>query len=807
MNPPHETRVLPNPSDSALMNLARAAFANVMEGAEPSWPILDLSDPRQRVFGDYELLQEIGRGGMGVVYRARQNSLEREVAIKFIAVDFADGSHVARFLSEARAAAKLNHPGIVPVHEVGSIDGVHYFSMPWIKGRTLADLIDSGSLSHDAVVSLMLKLCEAIDYAHRLGLLHLDLKPANVLIDERGEPLIADFGLARHMDEQGGVDAQEVSGTPSFMAPEQILIKQYRMTPATDIYALGAILYRCLTGVSPHGSGRSDEQVQRAIAGRVRSVRELVPKLSADLGAITMKCLELAQKERYPTVAALADDLRRVRDDLPVSVRRAGPVERLRLWVKREPRFAMAASVAAAALLIGTVATASQWNEATQQRDVAVSQRDFANAARKEAEAQRDLAQGMAELGAFLFLQGMAHERSGTEAGGVKTDVGKGMEEKENDVAVQIMEWLQRRYPDDEKHQADVFIAFFNATEKNTAIVSWAYSSFTLLDPLVRVMGSEYRRQVIDDLLTGNDPDRYAQAARLIRFDEAGEPQAPHFRAALDQAMAMQPDNPAVWEMAVRFCAGEDVCYWPDAAQRFVEVDPDNAYSWIWLFLQSEGMEARAALHEAASRKVFDEYFGRAMIDAVTPFATSRVPVPELLTAVARIIAPNDPPQIVPVIVEAGRIPLPPWQKLRQYCKREQNLPGATDVYDDCKAVGLLMARANNSSALAKMIGAGIVWYSTADPLLRQEVFEIRRRTYYIMEHIRDRMDLIPKYSSVLDFYEVAAREGELGAWAYDLRLEGIAPEPPGDWQPKDPCLLLMGDEYSACDKTRADVE
>ena len=221
------TRVTANPSDSILMTLARAAMAPGAGPSEVTWPALDLNDPRQREFGDYELLEEIGRGGMGVVYRARQRSLDRDVAIKFIAAGLADSFNVARFLGEARAAARLMHPNIVPVHEVGSIDGVHYFSMPLVKGRTLADALESGQWNEAAIVALMLKLCDAIDYAHRLGLLHLDLKPANVLLDERGEPLITDFGLARHMDASHGVDAQEVSGTPSFMAPEQILSKQY----------------------------------------------------------------------------------------------------------------------------------------------------------------------------------------------------------------------------------------------------------------------------------------------------------------------------------------------------------------------------------------------------------------------------------------------------------------------------------------------------------------------------------------------------------------------------------------------------
>ncbi|MEZ5523336.1 MAG: serine/threonine-protein kinase, partial [Dokdonella sp.] len=377
------TRPNLDPSDSMLMSLARVAMTTASQAGEANWPSLDLNDPDQRAFGDYELLEEMGRGGMGVVYRARQRSLERDVAIKFIATGIADTINVARFLGEARAAARLMHPNIVSVHEVGSIDGVHYFSMPLVRGQSLATLLDERRLTETEAVTLLLKLCDAIDYAHRLGLLHLDLKPANVLIDERGEPLVADFGLARHMDERNGIDAQEVSGTPSFMAPEQVLIKQFRLTPATDLYALGAILYRALTGVSPHGTGAPDELTQRAIAGRVKPLRELNPAVSADLGAVCMKCLELVPRDRYVRVADLADDLRRIRDGHPVSVRTPGAWERLRRWYQRDRRYARAIIAVAIAVSAGTAFSASGWLLAEHRRDIAETQRELADQERR----------------------------------------------------------------------------------------------------------------------------------------------------------------------------------------------------------------------------------------------------------------------------------------------------------------------------------------------------------------------------------------------------------------------------------------
>jgi serine/threonine protein kinase len=158
-----------NPADSALLSLARVIAGGAGVSGPTAWPQLDLNDPQQREFGDYELLSEIGRGGMGVVYRARQRSLERDVAIKFIAEWFADAAHVGRFLAEARAAARLIHPNIVPVHEVGSVEGLHYFSMPLIEGRSLAEQLEQQTtLAPSAAIALLLKVCEAMDYAHRV---------------------------------------------------------------------------------------------------------------------------------------------------------------------------------------------------------------------------------------------------------------------------------------------------------------------------------------------------------------------------------------------------------------------------------------------------------------------------------------------------------------------------------------------------------------------------------------------------------------------------------------------------------------
>lgn len=231
---------------------------------------IDLSDPAQCQFGAYTFIERLGAGGMGVVYRARQDSLQRDVAIKLLNVSLGDDAPaLARFRFEARSAAALNHPNIVQILEIGQEQGIAFIAMQLVRGQTLRERIATQRPPPKEAANLVLRLCEAVGYAHKLHLLHLDLKPSNVLIDERGEPLVADFGLARRMDQKGQAEAQKVSGTPAYMAPEQVLIKQFRLSAQTGIYALGAILYELLCGVSPHGHGPTDEMLQRALAGKI----------------------------------------------------------------------------------------------------------------------------------------------------------------------------------------------------------------------------------------------------------------------------------------------------------------------------------------------------------------------------------------------------------------------------------------------------------------------------------------------------------------------------------------------------------
>jgi predicted Ser/Thr protein kinase len=764
MNPPIlPTLVAANPADSMLLSLARAVACESKDDA-PNWPKLNLADPKQREFGDYELLEELGRGGMGVVYRARQASLERDVAIKFIADWFADSTSVVRFLAEARAAAKLLHPNIVPVYEVGSVDGLHYFSMALIEGESLAEALTPGPMKPDAAIALLLKLCDAIDYAHRLGLLHLDLKPANVLIDRRGEPLVADFGLARHMDAKGGVDAQEVSGTPSFMAPEQILIKQYRLTPATDIYALGAILYLCLTGMSPHGTGSADDVLRRAAAGRIRPPRELNPAIARDLDAICMKCLELQPGDRYATAAQLADDLRRTRDGLPVSVRRIGLVERVQRWFKREPKFALATSFAALALVIGAAATTWQWRQAAAERDKAQT-------AEHEAARQRDRAKLAGEAGAYLFADKIENSDS-------------------NKRAESLIAWLRKRLPGDESRQADALTDFakFVSSESYDATESF-------LLQIVSVLGVDYRQQMIKALQSGTDPNRQTWSALLAFQDKTSGV----FPAYLKAALQARPDDPFVWQMAATFCDWDDWhCLYPQAAEKLPQLDPDNMYSWLLpMLLSSDNAKARAWLHEAARRSKFDDYSLALFGSYFKAVAAANVPAPPLLASPLHLLAPQVSVETTIAYVMTGQFPIAPYARLVRFCGAGGGAPAATDpqIIADCLTVGEKLMRADaNATILAQMIGVALVRNLAKGTPLAEEAGQ-KRRLWEYTKAANDKLSDSQRLSYVGRFIEDLPKTGEFAAWRHRNAYFGLPEQAPADWQPEDAKSLLTARE------------
>src|SRR5438132_1929253 len=308
-------------------------------------------------FGDYELLEEIGRGGQGVVYRARQKSLNRIVALKVIGLaHWATEAHVKRFRMEAEAAAHLDDPRIVPIYEIGERDGACYFSMKFIEGRPLDKVISTDRMPFRKAAELVAKVARTLHHAHQNGVLHRDVKPGNILIDAKGEPHLTDFGLARLVETESTVTRTlEVLGTPSYMAPEQAAGNNAQLTSATDVYGLGAVLYQLLTGHPPFAGGTTYETVRMVLETQPRQPRLYNPKVDRDLETICLKSLEKEPAKRYASAQLLAEDIERFLCHEPIRSRRSSRLEYAWRWCKRKP---LVASLIAALILVVAIGLA-----------------------------------------------------------------------------------------------------------------------------------------------------------------------------------------------------------------------------------------------------------------------------------------------------------------------------------------------------------------------------------------------------------------------------------------------------------------
>jgi serine/threonine protein kinase len=276
---------------------------------------------------------------MGVVYKARQSALKRPVALKMIlSGQLASAEDVQRFHAEAEAAAHLDHPGIVPIYEVGEYQGQHFFSMGYVDGGSLAARVRRGPLPQREAAGLVQRVAEAVAYAHQRGIVHRDLKPANILLDRDGQPRVTDFGLAKrlHGDTQL-TRAGQVMGTPGYMPPEHAAGRMGESGPAADVYSLGAILYCLLTGRPPFQAAGVLETIKQVLEQDPVAPRQLNPAISRDLETICLKCLERDPHKRYASCQELADDLRRYLDGEPIRARPPGPAERLWRWCLRNP--------------------------------------------------------------------------------------------------------------------------------------------------------------------------------------------------------------------------------------------------------------------------------------------------------------------------------------------------------------------------------------------------------------------------------------------------------------------------------------
>ena len=336
---------------------------------------------------------------MGVIFQARQVSLNRPVAIKMIlAGQLATEADVKRFYVEAEAAANLDHPGIVPIYEVGQHEGQHYFSMGLVEGHSLAQRLAAGPLPSRQAAALIVMVAEAIEYAHRQGVIHRDLKPGNILLDQSGNPQVTDFGLAKMIAGDSALTASgQIMGTPSYMAPEQAGGDWGEVGPASDVYALGATLYCMVTGRPPFQAATPMDTVMQVTTEEPVPPRRLNPAVDRDVETICLKCLEKDPARRYPSAAALGEDLRRHLDGKPILARPVTASERLFKWARRRPAIA---GLSVSLLVVGILGFGGilwQWRRAANNFAEAERQRGTALVNLEEARTQRTIAQAMSQ--------------------------------------------------------------------------------------------------------------------------------------------------------------------------------------------------------------------------------------------------------------------------------------------------------------------------------------------------------------------------------------------------------------------------
>ena len=346
---------------SCLLSQGLGADSDNSETLEDVLGEIDVRDAHWRV-GNYQILEEIGRGGMGVIYRARQRHSRRIVALKRILSYHADSQEtLARFRREAEAAASLDHPNILPIYEVSeSEDGLPFFSMKFAGGGSLLEAAPALRSEPRRAVALMARVARAVQYAHVKGILHRDLKPGNVMLDGHGEPLVSDFGLAKWLDVTSDLThTLTIFGTPGYIAPEQVKGSATNLSPASDVYSLGAILFHLLTGRPPFLGEHALAVIQQASEKSAPKLRTLAPTLDRDLETICAKCLEREPYARYRSAGDLAEDLERWLEGHSIVARPVSPAVRLWRWSRRNP---ITAGMTALVLALGTAVGVMSWN-------------------------------------------------------------------------------------------------------------------------------------------------------------------------------------------------------------------------------------------------------------------------------------------------------------------------------------------------------------------------------------------------------------------------------------------------------------
>ena len=374
-----------------------ASYVAPLRNVGPAGPALLYNS----CFGDYEMLEEVARGGMGVVFKARQVSLNRQVALKMIlAGHLASAAELRRFHSEAEAGAHLDHPHLVPIFEVGEHQGQPFFSMKFMEGGSLAQAVANGKWSvrgkegQRRAAQLLATVARTVEYAHQRGILHRDLKPANILFDAQGRPHVSDFGLSKRVHMPGGGDQERagpltqsgaIVGTPSYMAPEQAESPR-GLTTAADIYSLGAILYELLAGKPPFRADTPLETLRQVKDTEAPRPHTFNTGIDRDLETVVLKCLEKDPRRRYRSAAALAEELERWLAGEPILARPAGAWTRTMKWARRRPAAAALTSLLAGSLVLGLGGAIWNWQAAEEAK------RKETSRANAEAQAKRELA-------------------------------------------------------------------------------------------------------------------------------------------------------------------------------------------------------------------------------------------------------------------------------------------------------------------------------------------------------------------------------------------------------------------------------
>ncbi|MFI5454722.1 MAG: protein kinase [Isosphaerales bacterium] len=359
----------------------------VASDSDPTQPLNGLSHPpaagaRIRYFGDYELTGEIARGGMGIVYRARQISLNRPVALKMIlAGKLASEADVQRFRNEAEAVANLDHPGIVPIHEVGLHEGLTYFSMKLIEGGSLAERLGEFTADPRAAAKLLAAAARAVHHAHQRGVLHRDLKPSNILVDRQGQPHVSDFGLAKRVEADPELtQSGAILGSPPYIAPEQTTGRRGAITVATDVYGLGAVLYAMLAGRPPFRADSVQETIEQVRQREPEPPSGFNHRVDRDLQTICLKCLSKDPQRRFGSAQELVEDLERWLRGEPIAARPVTRAERGWRWCRRNPVVALLTGLVAALVLVGVAGLAVSNLSVARERDAARAQRRRAEA-------------------------------------------------------------------------------------------------------------------------------------------------------------------------------------------------------------------------------------------------------------------------------------------------------------------------------------------------------------------------------------------------------------------------------------------